>query len=500
MAGSVVEGEVRIREDAAEKPELTGEEIELGGHGPVKQVRKVPKYMGWLALFGPGAIYAATAQGSGELIFWPILMALFGPALIGLLLPACALQYPVTIEIARYTATTGETMFSGFRRVGRFYSIFLWIMLITVYLWFGGYATAASTALVALTHFPGGWSADAQGLFWAYLLVAIFFCAIVFGRVIYNIIEKFMIVITATTIVGLVAASFHPAVREFWGQFFGRLFTFQFSIPSNLSTDNLELMITALAFAGQGGFGNVLYSYWIRDKGVGLGRFAGRITSPVTGEPEAIPSAGFAFTDSEENKKNYRGWTRWIHADQLFGTGANTFTLMLTSLLAFSLLFPKGRVPAEDKLAVVQAEFFRNSWGTIGAIIFFIIAAAFLADTWLALCDGVSRMHADFFVTNVERARRWGFRNMYYVWVGILTVVTVVTLPIASPETLLIAVAILNFFAMIVYIPGLIYLNYFKIPKAYPSWTRPSNVALFFISLSGIVYLVLGIYYLSIKF
>jgi hypothetical protein len=67
MAGSVVEGDVRIREDAAEKPELTGEEIELGGHGPVKQVRKVPKYLGWLALFGPGAIYAATAQGSGEL-------------------------------------------------------------------------------------------------------------------------------------------------------------------------------------------------------------------------------------------------------------------------------------------------------------------------------------------------------------------------------------------------------------------------------------------------
>jgi hypothetical protein len=89
---------------------------------------------------------------------------------------------------------------------------------------------------------------------------------------------------------------------------------------------------------------------------------------------------------------------------------------------------------------------------------------------------------------------------MYYLWVSILTVVTVVTLPIASPETLLIAVAILNFFAMIVYIPGLIYLNYFKIPRTFPSWTRPSNAGLFFISLSGIVYLVLGIYYLNIKF
>ena len=46
MAGSVAESEVRIREDEAEKPELTGEEVDLGGHGPLKRVRKVPKSSG----------------------------------------------------------------------------------------------------------------------------------------------------------------------------------------------------------------------------------------------------------------------------------------------------------------------------------------------------------------------------------------------------------------------------------------------------------------------
>jgi hypothetical protein len=33
----------------------------------------------------------------------------------------------------------------------------------------------------------------------------------------------------------------------------------------------------------------------------------------------------------------------------------------------------------------------------------------------------------------------------------------------------------------------------------YPSWTRPSNIALFFISVSGLVYIVLGVLYLRIR-
>ncbi|MBA3630049.1 MAG: Nramp family divalent metal transporter [Actinobacteria bacterium] len=495
---AVTEEQPRLAEDR-EKPEFTGATDRMGHHEPLKRVRKVPKYFGWLALFGPGAIYAATAQGSGELIFWPLLIALFGPALIGLILPACALQLPVTIEIGRYTATTGETMFTGFQRINRAFAVLMWIMLFVVYLWFGGYASGAAGGMVALTGFPPGLSEDGQTYFWAYLIIAVFASVIIFGKTIYPIIEKIMIVITAITILGLIIASFHPAVRPYYGEFFGRLFTFRFSIPDNLSTQNLDYLITAIAFAGQGGFGNVLYSYWIRDKGIGMGRFAGRITSPVTGEPETIPSAGYTFEDTEANKKEYRGWTRWLWADQSFGTGANTVTLVLTTLLSFALLWPKGAVPSDDNLVSKQAAFFETSWGTVGKLVFFLVATAFLADTWLALVDAVSRMHSDFFTANFKRLRRWGFRNVYYTWFVILTLVSVITIPFATPGTLLVTVAVLQFFAMMFYIPGLIYMNYYKIPKVYPKWTRPSNIALFFISLSGLVYIVLGVLYLKIR-
>lgn len=86
------------------------------------------------------------------------------------------------------------------------------------------------------------------------------------------------------------------------------------------------------------------------------------------------------------------------------------------------------------------------------------------------------------------------------LWFGILTLVSLITIPFATPGALLITVAILQFFAMMLYIPGLIYLNYYKIPRTYPHWTRPSNWALAAICISGAFYIVVGIYYLTIKF
>ena len=82
-------------------------EVSLGALAPLK-VAAVPAFIGIAAAMGPGIIWASLAQGSGELIWWPYLTARYGAAFIGLLLPACIMQYFVNQEIIRYTATTGE--------------------------------------------------------------------------------------------------------------------------------------------------------------------------------------------------------------------------------------------------------------------------------------------------------------------------------------------------------------------------------------------------------
>lgn len=44
---------------------------------PLKSSR-MPPFTGWLVALGPGIVWMALAQGSGELIWWPYLIAKYG--------------------------------------------------------------------------------------------------------------------------------------------------------------------------------------------------------------------------------------------------------------------------------------------------------------------------------------------------------------------------------------------------------------------------------------
>ncbi|MCI0527132.1 MAG: hypothetical protein L0Y56_06785, partial [Nitrospira sp.] len=61
--------------------------------------KDLPPLASILVALGPGVIWMALAQGSGELIWWPFIIAKYGLTFLFLLVPACLLQYPLTIEI-----------------------------------------------------------------------------------------------------------------------------------------------------------------------------------------------------------------------------------------------------------------------------------------------------------------------------------------------------------------------------------------------------------------
>ena len=128
------------------------------GNLPPLQLSTLPVFIGLFAYVGPGILWAALAQGSGELIFWPYITAKYGAAFLGLLIPAALLQYWLNLEICRYTIVTGETPMTGFSRIGRWFAWFAWILVFVENIWFGAYASAGGTALAALTGFPDGWT------------------------------------------------------------------------------------------------------------------------------------------------------------------------------------------------------------------------------------------------------------------------------------------------------------------------------------------------------
>ncbi len=216
------------------------------------KVKKIlPKMPGILTLMGPAFVWAAIAQGSGELIWWPYFAAKYGNAFLGLLLPASLIQFFVNREISRYTAITGEGIWSGFLSLGKSFAFPLFFLCFINFLWLGGYASAGGTALFELTQFPADVSARTGSLFWAYVLIVVFSLIFLFSKVIYQSIENFMKLVTLVTILGLVFSATNPtvvaAIPQFLKSFLNPL-TIRW--PANWDAADNSHLITAIAFAG----------------------------------------------------------------------------------------------------------------------------------------------------------------------------------------------------------------------------------------------------------
>ena len=451
----------------------------------------------WVAL-GPGIVWMALAQGSGELIWWPYLIAKYGLAFLALLIPACLLQYPITREIGRYTLLTGESIFQGFFRLNKNFGIFLWVLMTLSFLWFGAFASAGGTALAELTHFPSGWSAKQQTLFWGYATIVLFAATVFLSTHIYKLIENFMKLVALVTVFGLLWACSESQVIRAFPSFLNGLAQIPTQLPNNWDSADAAKLLTAITFAGLGGFWILFYSYWLRDKGSGMAANMPRITGAVKSEVET--TQGFIPIDNAENKALWQQWRRFLTLDISIGILGNLLTTLMMCLLAWALLYPKGLIPQEYEIAVVQAQFFEVSWGLLGKALFLIIAAAFLADTWLATADAVSRTQADIIHTLFPKARKYAMRQWYLAVFALLTVITGFTMSLDAPGSLILLSALIGFAGTVMFPLALYLLNHRMLAPALPSWARPSKWSAVLLLASFLVYLLLASLFIYLKF
>jgi hypothetical protein len=461
---------------------------------PYKKAPLPPLPNMWRAL-GPGVVFMALAQGSGELIWWPYIIAKYGLSFLFLLLPACLLQFPVTYEIGRYTVLTGESIFQGFIRLHRSFAFFLWILMTLSFLWFGAFAAAGGTSLAALTHFPSGWSPRGQTLFWGYASMSVFVGAILLSKVIYQLVESFMWGVALLTVAGLLWACANEEVLGAFPAFAQALFVADLSMPRPWDPADATKLLTAITFAGLGGFWTLFYSYWMRDKGAGMAFYMGRLTGPITGKAETMPASGFVPGD-DEGLAHVGRWRRYLFWDVGIGIGGNLLTTLMTCLLAYALLFPSGLLPQGYELAVVQSRFFEVSWGVVGKFIFLIVAAAFLSDTWLATADAVSRIHTDCLYAFFPKSQTVSPRAWYLIFLLLLTAVTAATMGFAEPGPLILLSAVIGFVGTVLFSVALIFLNHVHLPRHLPSAARPGRLNLVFLVLACVAYFGLAAAYL----
>ncbi len=470
----------------------------LQGENPLEP-RKVPRFPGYFKMLGPGIVWMALAQGSGELIWWPYLVAKYGLGFVFILIPACLVQVPLLYNVGQYTVLTGESIFQGFFRVHRHYLLFLWVLFIVHFLWFGAFASAGATALVELTGLPPQewFPTDVdprpyQRLAWAYFMIAGFAGAVLLSKVVYTLIERIMWLVATVTMVGLLAACFHPEVSSQIGPFAKALV-----MPAGLSQpfdtgEDLTRLLTAVTFAGLGGFWLLFYSYWVREKGCGMARYVGRVTG-LSGKKEEISDRAFRPIPTEESADRMGKWRKFLLFDGLVGVIGNILTTLMTCLLAFALLHPQGLWPEGEQLAVVQSEFFARSWGAWGRAVFLVVAAAFLADSWIATADSVARTHTDCSRLLSRSLSSISTRRLYGIYFVILTVLTSVTMPLAQPGTLILLTGVIGVVATVAYSFGLLALN-----LKMRNWLGdlgPSRLATGTLLFSALVYLGLAVSY-----
>ena len=459
--------------------------------------RPLPPFPGFIAALGPGIVWMALAQGSGELIWWPYIIAKYGLTFLCLLIPACLLQFPLNFEIGRYTLLTGESIFHGFIRLNRQLGVFLWVLMSLSFLWFGAFASAGGTALAALTHFPDGWSARGQTLFWGYASILVFVVAIVLSKVVYVLIERLMKLVAVVTVAGLLWACLEPEVTAAAPAFArGLLGPAAGPLPRPWEMADATKLLTAITFAGLGGFWVLFYSYWLRDKGSGMAAHIGRITGPLFGRPEPVTSDGYLPKAEPETARRWRRWRRFLCSDVLIGIGGNLLTTLMTCLLAYALLFPKGLLPEDYELAVVQSRFFEAGWGEVGRVLFLVVAAAFLTDTWLATADAVSRMQADIVQVLFPRARRIETRHWYFFFLALLTVITSFTMLLDAPGPLILTSALIGFGGTVIFPVALYFLNHRLLAPELPVWARPGSWSGLLLLVSFLAYLALALAYL----
>jgi hypothetical protein len=421
--------------------------------GPVTK-RDLPEAPPLRKIVGPSVILVGVGIASGEYILWPFIASQVGLVFLWAAIVGLLTQYFINMEVERYTLATGETAITGFQRLWRPFGLLMVACAIVPNMW-PAWVVSASTITTFL--FGGG---DPNVI----AIVALFVIGIVLSAspVVYRTIEKLEFAKVAMVLVFLVVALSAAVTAAGWSDVDQVATSF-----GTFPTDDLSwaVLLGALAYAGAGGTNNLVLSNWIRDKGYGMGHYAPRVVSPITGKEEAAPSGrGYVFTPDEDNLARWRIWWRRANIEQFFSFFViGAVTIVVFSLVAYSTVF-EHPAAQEDNFDFIelQGNVLKDSVGAWFGTLFWVIGALSLFGAALGIIDYVSRLVADVLrVGYLQRSARWTESRLYFavVW-GIIAFGTAILLAgFDQPLTLVVLAAALSGGVMFIYSMLLIAIN-----------------------------------------
>jgi hypothetical protein len=426
---------------------------------PAPQVRDLPEppTQTW-KIVGPGMVGAGVGLASGEFILWPYISSQVGLVFLWGAVVGVFIQWFLNMEIERYTLATGETALTGFNRFGKHWGLFFAIMTYFANLW-PGWATSSAAMLTYL--FGAG---DPRWI--AIGILVVIGLILTLAPVVYVMLERLILVkILAVALLVILALIF--AIRDKTYSALGDAVT-RPEFP--VETLGFALMMGAIAYAGAGGGQNLCQSNWIRDKGFGMGAHVPRLTSPVTGEPEADPTAnGYTFPPDEQNLARWRRWWKFANVEQLMTFVLITVvTIVFTSMLAHATLF--GNPEVENKISFLKIEgtTLQTLVGDWFGYLFWAIGAFALFAAAAGIVDYTSRLASDMIKSRYLRTSTISESKLYFglVWGLVAFGIIVLLAGLDQPLVLLVISACTAGTMMFVYSGLLWWMNSRALPRA----------------------------------
>ncbi len=431
---------------------------------PLGQADLPKRQLSFWRLTGPGAILVGLSIGAGEIVLWPWITAKFGAVMVWAAALGVFMQLWVNFEIGRWAIVTGEAPYTGFARV---WMGFIYVLLGVgfVGLFLPGWARISGAALKALIFGPDGPGAD-----WVWTAITFAsVAALLFGpKFMYTAVERITVALVAFMTLGLIFVAFQvgtlDAVLEM-----GR---------GLVDVGHIELddefpfsrFFGAIVFAGAGGAGNLWYAFYLRDKGIGMGARIPKLLNPLRGQEEEDVVTGFVYPETEENRRAFRDWFRWVLTDQtLYFWLLNTLTMFLFMFGALCVLRPLGVVPEEGRIIWDESLILGETLGAFGRYLFLVIGMAALYSTQLVGVDGGARAWAYILRTTFRFGDRVDQSKLYLPFAILFMVAgTASTWFFERYEVtglgFIFNAALLGGFSMAMYVPLLLYMNLRYLP------------------------------------
>ena len=449
-------------------------------HGalPPLTYRDMPESVPLRRMVGPSIILAGLALGSGEFILWPYITYRAGFIFFWACLLGVTTQYFINMEIARWTLATGESAITAFCRLSRHWG---WVfLLLNIIPWMlPGWAKGAAQLTSWLI-----WPQHAGEIDSPYVtelaIGGLFICGIVLtaGPVVYETVEKVQMFLVGLILIAVVVL----ATQLVRGDAVVAMVQGSVSVgslPERNEVITWAFLLGALAFAGAGGSLNLGQSNYVKDKGYGMGRHIGRITSPITGQEEALSEIGYHFPAGGENQRRWRAWWRTASVEHFLSFFLTCVVcLALLSLIAYSIYYtPEGQLRAGageygDDLGFIwgEAQAIRDALGPAARYLFLVMGVAILLTTEFGVLDATSRISSDIVKVNWLRESQWiSEGRLYYIFLwGTILLGTAILLwggDAAEVLPLFKLSAAMNGGVMFLYCALLLYVNRSRLPR-----------------------------------